>query len=177
VPRVGAARWHRFTRRRPAQIADADADADADDRPPLPRPPRTPLYPPQNAGRSQISAYTFNALVDPSSATAISAGSRPAEHVHEEVKVAMAEAGHDLSGAVPQKLTRELLEASGTTHCVLMGCGDACPMVPGRNIEIIEWKVPDPHGAGLEAVREIRDGLRERIEQLIDEKGLKRRSA
>jgi arsenate reductase len=95
--------------------------------------------------------------------------------VHAEVKDAMAEIGHDLSAAVPQKLTRELLEASGTTHCVLMGCGDACPLVPGRNIEVVEWKVPDPHGAGIEAVREIRDGLKERVEALIEEKGLTRR--
>jgi arsenate reductase len=87
----------------------------------------------------------------------------------------MAEAGLDLSGAVPQLLSRELLERAGVTHCVLMGCGDACPMVPGRNIEIIEWKVPDPHGAGIEAVREIRDGLRARIDALIEEKGLTRR--
>ena len=124
-----------------------------------------------------MSAYLFNALVDPSSATAISAGSKPAEHVHPEVKEVMGELGHDLSGAVPQKLTRELLEESGTTVCVLMGCGDACPLVPGRDIEVVEWKVPDPHGAGIEAVREIRDGLRERVEKLVEERGLKRRSA
>jgi arsenate reductase (thioredoxin) len=124
-----------------------------------------------------MSAYLFNAMVDPSSATAISAGSKPAEHVHPEVKDAMRELGHDLSGAVPQRLSRELLEASGTTVCVLMGCGDACPLVPGRDIEVVEWKVPDPHGAGLEAVREIRDGLRERVEQLVEERGLKRRTA
>lgn len=124
-----------------------------------------------------MSAYLFNALVDPSSATAISAGSKPAEHVHPEVKDAMRELGHDLSSAVPQKLSRELLEESGTTVCVLMGCGDACPAVPGRNIEILEWKVPDPHGAGIEAVREIRDGLRERVEALVEERGLRRRTA
>jgi len=124
-----------------------------------------------------MSAYLFNALVDPSAGTAISAGSKPAEHVHPEVKDAMAELGHDLSDAVPQKLSRELLEASGTTTCVLMGCGDACPLVPGRNIEIVEWKVPDPHGAGIEAVREIRDGLRERVEAMVAERGLKRRTA
>lgn len=113
----------------------------------------------KNAGRSQMSCHWFNALVDPESATAVSAGSAPADHVQPEVVEAMKEVGIDVSGAVPAKLTRDVV--ASVTAVVTMGCGEACPYVPG--VEVIAWQIPDPHGGGLPAVREIRDDLRRRV--------------
>ena len=82
-----------------------------------------------NAGRSQMSAAFFNQLVDPDLAHGISAGTHPAEHVHQVVVDAMREVGIDLSNAKPQKLTAEL--AQNAEMLVTMGCGDECPYVPG----------------------------------------------
>src|SRR5438270_6840479 len=83
----------------------------------------------QSAGRSQMAAAFFNAMADPARARAMSAGTRPADRVHPEVIAAMREAGIDVSSATPRLLTPEL--AKGVAMLVTMGCGDACPMVPG----------------------------------------------
>jgi arsenate reductase (thioredoxin) len=116
-----------------------------------------------NAGRSQMAAAFFNALADPAKARAISAGTAPGDHVHPEVVTAMRETGLDLSAARPQKLTTELVE--GTAMLVTMGCGDACPLVPGTRVE--DWPLADPKGQPADAVRRIRDDIRRRVSNLI----------
>jgi arsenate reductase len=116
-----------------------------------------------NAGRSQMSAAFFNKYADPAKATAISAGTQPAERVHPEVVEVMREAGIDLSQARPQKLTTEL--AQDANLLITMGCGDACPYVPG--LRIADWPLPDPKGQGIEEVRQIRDEVRRRVLALI----------
>ncbi len=118
-----------------------------------------------NAGRSQMAAGWFNALADPGRARAISAGSQPAERVHPEVVDAMREAGVDLSGARPQPLTETLV--AGADLLVTMGCGDACPVVPG--LRRTDWAVPDPKGQPPDRVCGIRDDVRRRVEQLASQ--------
>jgi arsenate reductase len=120
-----------------------------------------------NAGRSQMAAAFFNVLADPARARAISAGTEPAEHVHLEVVGAMREVGIDLSAALPRHLTPGL--ASQATLLVMMGCGEACPLVPGMQRE--DWNLPDPKGQSPECVRAIRDQVRERVEQLVVSRG------
>lgn len=120
-----------------------------------------------NAGRSQMSAAFFNLLADPAKARAISAGTQPGERVHPEVVEAMRELGVDLSAGRPQKLTEEL--ARGAQWLVTMGCGDACPVVPGLRRD--DWPLPDPKGQPVERVREIRADIRGRIERFIAENG------
>ena len=120
-----------------------------------------------NAGRSQMSAAFFNALADPAKARAVSAGTQPGERVHPEVVVAMQEVGIDVSGGKPQKLTAEL--AAGAAWLITMGCGDACPVVPGVRRD--DWPLPDPKGQPVERVRAIREDIRARIAAFIDENG------
>jgi arsenate reductase (thioredoxin) len=120
-----------------------------------------------NAGRSQIAAALFNQRADPRKARASSAGTEPAERVHPEVVEAMREVGFDLSAAHPQRLTREL--AADSSLLVTMGCGEACPYVPG--LERKDWPLEDPKGKGIEAVRRIRDEIRLRVDRLVTERG------
>lgn len=117
----------------------------------------------QNAGRSQMAAAFFNALADPARARAISAGTAPADRVHSEVVAAMHEAGIEIAGVTPRLLTRELAERAQLL--VTMGCGEACPFVPGLRRE--DWSLADPKGQPLESVRAIRDEIRRRVEQLL----------
>ena len=121
-----------------------------------------------NAGRSQIAAAWFNQLADPAKARAISAGTDPGERVHPEVVEAMREAGIDLDGIVPQKLTEDL--ARQAQVLVTMGCGDACPVIPGARVE--DWPLLDPKGQPIEIVRQIRDDIRAKVEDLIARDGL-----
>ncbi len=114
-----------------------------------------------NAGRSQMAAAFFSALAESASAT--SAGTSPADRVHPEVVNAMGELGFDLSKAHPQKLTAEL--AAGATLLVTMGCGETCPYVPGLQVE--DWPIADPSGAGPDEVRKIRDEVLRRVRDLI----------
>ena len=120
-----------------------------------------------NAGRSQMAAAFFNALADPSQATAVSAGTEPAERVHPEVVEGMREVGLDRDMARPRRLTEDV--ASGATLLVTMGCGEACPYVPGLRRE--DWPVPDPKGQSVERVRDIRDEIRRRVKALITMNG------
>jgi arsenate reductase (thioredoxin) len=117
-----------------------------------------------NAGRSQMAAAFFNALVGPDRARAISAGTEPADHVHPAVVEAMHEAGIDVSGNRPQRLTGEL--AGHGSLIVTMGCGDRCPYVPGLRRE--DWPVPDPAGLSIGEVRTIRDDIRARVRVLVE---------
>lgn len=116
-----------------------------------------------NAGRSQMAAALFNLVADPARARAISAGTEPGPRVHPEVLEAMKELGVDLSGATPRRLTADL--ASQASLLVTMGCGEACPAVPGLATE--DWPLEDPKGKPLARVREIRDEIRRRIEALV----------
>ena len=121
-----------------------------------------------NAGRSQMAAAWLNRLADPEKARALSAGTQFGTRVHSEVLAAMKEVDVDLSAAVPQKLTDEL--ARDASMLVTMGCGEACPLIPGLRRE--DWPLEDPKGKPVERVREIRDEVRVRIEDLIRREGL-----
>jgi arsenate reductase len=121
-----------------------------------------------NAGRSQMAAAWLNRLANPGKAHAVSAGTQPGTRVHPEVLAAMKEVDVDLSAAVPRKLTDEL--ARGATMLVTMGCGEACPVIPGLRRE--DWPLEDPKGKPVDRVREIRDEVRARIEDLIRREGL-----
>ena len=121
-----------------------------------------------NAGRAQMAAARLRQLANPAKARAISAGTAPGTRVHPEVLAAMKEVGVDLSGAVPQKLTDDL--ARDASMLITMGCGEACPVVPGLRRE--DWPLEDPKGKPVERVREIRDDVRKRIEDLIQREQL-----
>ena len=116
-----------------------------------------------NAGRSQMAAALFNLYCNSAECCAISAGTQPADHVHAEVVEVMREVGIDLSSAKPQKLTDDL--ARGASVLVTMGCGEACPFVPG--LRTLDWALPDPKGQSLESVRAIRDEIHERVKSLL----------
>jgi len=120
-----------------------------------------------NAGRSQMAAAWFNKLADPRKAHAISAGTEPGSRVHPEVVDVMKEAGLDVSNERPQFLSDEL--AGTVTLLVTMGCGEACPVVPG--LRRADWSLEDPKGKPLERVREIRDEVRKRVEGLLAAEG------
>jgi len=106
-----------------------------------------------NAGRSQMAAAFFNALADPQRATAGSAGTAPAAQVHPAVVEVMREAGIDLSQVRPTRLTDAL--AREAELLVTMGCGESCPVVPGR--ERADWDLADPKGQPLARVRSTMD--------------------
>jgi len=116
-----------------------------------------------NAGRSQIAAAFFNAIVDPVKACAYSAGTQPAEKIHPEVEAVMREVGFDLIAVKPQKLTAELL--GGADMLVTMGCGEQCPFVPG--LRTVDWVLEDPKDQPIAKVRQIRDQIRARVVSLI----------
>ncbi len=118
-----------------------------------------------NAGRSQMAAAFFNALADPAKARALSAGTDPGARVHPEVLEAMREVGIDLASAKPRLLTPEM--AQGAQRLITMGCGDACPAVPGLRRD--DWPLEDPKGKPVERVREIREEIRGRVIALLRE--------
>jgi protein-tyrosine-phosphatase len=96
---------------------------------------------------------------------AISAGTTPAERVHPEVLEVMSEVGIDLSERVPRKLTTELAEQADVV--VTMGCGDACPYIPGKRY--VDWELPDPKGRPIEEVRATRDEIATRVAAMVAE--------
>lgn len=118
----------------------------------------------QNAGRSQIASAIFDRSVAGAHA-ARSAGSDPAEHVHPEVVEAMRELDIDVSGRVPRELARS--DAEWADVVVTMGCGDACPYIPGKRY--VDWQLDDPRGQPPERVREIRDEIDRRVRRLVGE--------
>jgi arsenate reductase len=117
-----------------------------------------------NAGRSQMSQALFQRIAGDRH-TAFSAGTTPAEHVHPEVVEVMRELDMDLADHKPQLLTRELAEQADVV--VTMGCGDACPYIPGK--QYMDWDLPDPKGRPLPEVRAIRDEISQRVAALHDE--------
>lgn len=119
-----------------------------------------------NAGRSQMAAAWFNALSGPEKARAVSAGTEPGTRVHPEVVAAMREVGIDLEHARPQLLTDDL--ARSALLLVTMGCGEACPHVPGLLRD--DWPLEDPKGKPIERVRQIRDQIRDQVGDLIQKR-------
>ena len=117
-----------------------------------------------NAGRSQMAAGYLAALGG-DAVTVLSAGSEPKDQINEVAVAAMAEEGIDILGNVPKILTTEAVLESDVV--ITMGCGDTCPIFPGKRYE--DWALQDPAGRGIEAVRPIRDDIRARIEKLLVE--------
>ena len=119
-----------------------------------------------NAGRSQMAAAWFNKMCDRTKARAISAGTQPGDRVHPEVVQVMREEGIDLAGVRPRFLSEEL--AQQTNLLVTMGCGDACPYVPG--LKKLDWPLQDPKGQPIESVRVIRDEFRALVAELAQQR-------
>ena len=117
-----------------------------------------------NAGRSQMAAGWLRHLGG-DAVEVRSAGSEPAEGINPAAVEAMREVGIDLSDQVPAVLDPETARVSDVI--VTMGCGDACPYLPGKRYE--NWELPDPAGRDVEAVRPIRDAIRERVQGLLDD--------
>jgi arsenate reductase len=117
-----------------------------------------------NAGRSQMAA----ALLDHRAGGRVrvrSAGTAPAAEINPSVVEAMAEVGIDVTKAIPKRLTDEMAREADVV--VLMGCGDACPVYPGKRY--LDWDLPDPAGKAVEEVRPIRDEIDRRVGQLLEE--------
>lgn len=117
-----------------------------------------------NAGRSQMAAGFLRDIAG-DRIEVRSAGSMPADQINPTAVEAMAELGIDITAEQPKVLTTEAVQASDVV--ITMGCGDACPFFPGKRYE--DWKLDDPAGQGIDAVRPIRDDIRTRIQQLVSE--------
>lgn len=124
-----------------------------------------------NAGRSQMAAGYLRRLSG-GAVEVRSAGSEPADQVNPSAVAAMAEAGIDITAERPKILTNEAVKESDVV--ITMGCGDTCPIFPGKRYE--DWDLDDPAGQGLDAVRPIRDEIRGRIVKLLSELGVPERT-
>jgi len=117
-----------------------------------------------NAGRSQMAAAFLSRLGD-GRVDVRSAGSTPAEEIHPVVVRAMEEVGVDLSSERPKRIDDEVVRESDVV--ITMGCGDACPIYPGKRYE--DWQVEDPSGRSLDEVRAIRDDIERRVSELVSD--------
>ncbi|MGY0017501.1 arsenate reductase ArsC [Streptomyces sp. YJ-C3] len=117
-----------------------------------------------NAGRSQMAAAFLTHLAG-DHVQVRSAGSAPADTVNPAVVEALAEVGIDIAAEVPKILTAQAVQASDVV--ITMGCGDTCPVFPGKRY--LDWQLPDPAGQGVDAVRPIRDEIERRVRALIGE--------
>ena len=117
-----------------------------------------------NAGRSQMAAGWLTHLAG-GRVRVLSAGSAPADQVNSVAVEAMGEVGIDITAATPKRLDHDTAIAADVV--ITMGCGDACPIFPGKRYE--DWKVPDPAGQPLAVVRSIRDDIRARVTSLLDD--------
>lgn len=120
-----------------------------------------------NAGRSQIALGYFNNLAG-DNAVAWSGGSEPGNEINPAAVEAMREVGIDITGEYPKPWTDEIVRAADVV--VTMGCGDTCPIFPGKRYE--NWELPDPAGQGVDAVRPIRDDIEQRVRNLLAELGV-----
>ena len=120
-----------------------------------------------NAGRSQMAAGYLRHLSG-GAVEVRSAGSMPGDRINPVAVEAMLEEGIDIRAEKPKILTAEAVQASDVV--ITMGCGDACPFYPGKRYE--DWALDDPAGQGIDAVRPIRDDIRARVVQLLDELGI-----
>jgi arsenate reductase (thioredoxin) len=118
----------------------------------------------QNAGRSQMSQALFQ-RASGGRHQALSAGTTPADRLHPEVIKVMRELGIDVADRIPQLLTQDL--AAQADVVVTMGCGDECPLIPGRRY--VDWALTDPAGKPLNEVRVIRDDIEQRVHALLDQ--------
>ncbi|MEV7893623.1 arsenate reductase ArsC [Streptomyces cyaneofuscatus] len=134
---------------------------------PEPKPPSVLFVCVHNAGRSQMAAAFLTHLSE-GRVEVRSAGSTPADAVNPAAVQAMAEAGIDLSAETPKVLTVDAVRASDVV--ITMGCGDTCPVLPGKRY--LDWKLDDPAGQGVEAVRPIRDEIEGRVRGLLAELGI-----
>ncbi len=125
-----------------------------------------------NAGRSQMGAAFLTHLAG-DSVEVRSAGSAPADTVNPAVVEAMKEVGIDISAATPKILTTEAVQSSDVV--ITMGCGDTCPVFPGKRY--LDWQLEDPAGQGVDAVRPIRDDIERRVRALLAEFGIPAASA
>ena len=116
-----------------------------------------------NAGRSQMAAGWLKHLAG-DKIEVLSAGSQPADQINPVAVAAMAEEGIDIAGEQPKVLTTEAVQDSDVV--ITMGCGDECPYFPGKRYE--DWKLEDPAGQGIDAVRPIRDEIKSRIQALVE---------
>ena len=119
----------------------------------------------QNAGRSQMAHALFERDGGPLGHEARSAGSAPAAHVHPEVVEVMRELEIDVAGRIPHRLSAE--DAEWADIVVTMGCGDACPYIPGKRY--LDWELTNPHGKSADQVRIVRDEIGRRIGELMTE--------
>ena len=117
-----------------------------------------------NAGRSQMAAGYLTALAG-DRVNVLSAGSEPKDQINPVAIEAMAEEGIDIANNTPKILTTDAVKESDVV--ITMGCGDACPIFPGKRYE--DWELDDPAGQGIEAVRPIRDDIKARIQVLLSE--------
>jgi len=117
-----------------------------------------------NAGRSQMAAGWLRHMAG-DSVTVRSAGSDPAQAVNPVAVAAMAEVDIDIAGAVPRRLTDA--DAAASDVVVTMGCGDACPVFPGKRYE--DWQLTDPAGQDITVVRQVRDEIRDRVRRLVED--------
>jgi arsenate reductase (thioredoxin) len=120
-----------------------------------------------NAGRSQMALGWFKHLAG-ERAIGWSGGSEPAREINPAAIAAMYEVGIDISGESPKRWTGEIVRAADVV--ITMGCGDACPVYPGRHYE--DWELDDPAGLDLASIRRIRDEIRTRVERLLLEIGV-----
>jgi protein-tyrosine-phosphatase len=148
---------HRFARERLRALAQADEMVTKDV-------PEVLFVCVHNAGRSQMAAGLLNKLAD-GRVHVRTAGSDPAEEINPAAVEAMVEVGVDLSDEFPKPLTDEFVRAADAV--ITMGCGDACPIYPGRRYE--DWELEDPAGKDLATVRRIRDEIEERVRVLLGE--------
>jgi arsenate reductase len=115
-----------------------------------------------NAGRSQMAA-AYTRVLSGGAVEVRSAGSEPADEVNPAVRAALLEEGIDISAETPKILTTQAVQASDVV--VTMGCGDSCPIFPGKRYE--DWVLDDPAGRGIDGVRPIRDDIKERVRRLL----------
>ena len=148
---------HRFARERLRALAQAEGSIAKEV-------PEVLFVCVQNAGRSQMAAALLNHRAQ-GKVHVRTAGSAPAEHIHPEAVAALAELGIDLTQEFPKPLTDEVVRAADAV--ITMGCGDACPIYPGKRYR--DWEVGDPAGQELPRVRAIRDELDVRVQALLDE--------
>ena len=120
-----------------------------------------------NAGRSQMALGWFNHLAG-GRAVAWSGGSEPGKEINPSTVLAMAEVGIDITEEFPKPWTEEIVQAADVV--ITMGCGDACPLYPGKRYE--DWELEDPAGQDVDAVRPIRDGIEQRVRTLLDSLGV-----
>ena len=148
---------HRFARERLKALAQAEGKVAKDV-------PEVLFVCVHNAGRSQMAAALLDRYAE-GRVHVRSAGSTPADEVNPDVVTAMAELGLDLSQEFPKPMTDEFVRAADVV--ITMGCGDACPIYPGKRYE--DWELDDPAEADLDGVRSIRDELARRVGRLVDE--------